>query len=163
MLVHNGSMRTKLPPPTQEIRLTIPVSAEVHDTFTRIAKAANMPVGRAMGEWLADTLDAASFMAQTMEKARSAPRLVAQELHSYALGIGDQTKELVEALRAKGAADRGAAVAGGGVGPTATATARAANKRVGAALDAFQFIPPPCNTGGKVPGGKKPKPQRGVL
>src|SRR5437868_6825572 len=85
-----------------EIRLTIPVTPEVHEAFQRIAKATRMPIGRAMGEWLADTLDAAQFMAQTLEKARAAPKLVAQELHAYALGIGDQSRELLDKLREEG-------------------------------------------------------------
>ena len=61
-----------------------------------------MSTGRAMGEWLADTLDAATFMASTMEKARAAPKLVAQELHAYALGLGDETGALLERMREKG-------------------------------------------------------------
>ena len=32
--------------------------------FTRIAKATKMPVGRAMGEWLGDTIEAAQLMAE---------------------------------------------------------------------------------------------------
>ena len=55
-----------------------------------------------MGEWLADTIDAAQFMAETMEKARAAPKLVAQELHAYALGLGDETGELLKRMREKG-------------------------------------------------------------
>lgn len=108
--------------PKDEIRLTIPVSADVHATFARIAAAANMPIGRAMGEWLGDTLEAATFMAQTMEKARAAPKLVAQELHAYALGMGDEAKALLEKLREEGRARAGAGTAGGGTsarpGPT---------------------------------------------
>ena len=41
-------------------------------------------------------------MAQTLEKARAAPKLVAQELHAYALGIGDQSRELLDKLREEG-------------------------------------------------------------
>lgn len=100
-------MRTTVYPP-KEIRLTIPVSSDVHDAFSRIAKAGNMPVGRAMGEWLGDTIDAAKFMADTMEKARAAPRLVAQELHAYALGLGDETGALIAKLREKGKTAAGA-------------------------------------------------------
>lgn len=103
-----NSPRTK----PAEIRLTIPVTVEVHEAFTRIADATKMPVGRAMGEWLADTIDAAQFMAQTLEKARQAPKLVAQELHAYALGIGDETGELLKKLRAGGQATVGRADAG---------------------------------------------------
>lgn len=103
--------------PTAEIRLTIPVSVEVHETFKRIAKASKMPVGRAMGEWLADTLEAAQFMAQTLEKARQAPKLVAQELHAYAMGLGDETAELLHKLREKGRGHGGEASASAGTTP----------------------------------------------
>lgn len=96
------SLSIKAEPPAAEIRLTIPVSAEVHEAFTRIAQATKQPVGRAMGEWLSDTVDAANFMAQTLEKARAAPKLVAQELHAYALGIGDETGELLRKIRDEG-------------------------------------------------------------
>jgi hypothetical protein len=92
-------MNTKTLPPSPEVRLTIPVSADVHEAFKRISNAGNMPVGRAMGEWLADTLEAAQFMASKMEEARIAPRLVAQELHSYALGLQEMTSETLAAVR----------------------------------------------------------------
>ena len=119
--------------PTQEkpksIRLTIPVSAEAHAAFTRIAKATGMPVGRAMAEWMDDTLDAANYLAETLEKAREAPRLVAQQLHAYALGMADEAGALVKQIREESRAkvsraERGAPASG---------------------------IPPSCNTGGKVP------------
>lgn len=141
-LVHAGAIITMRTPPTlpgvlsmtaerpkAEIRLTIPVSADVHEAFSRIAAAANMPVGRAMGEWLGDTLDAARFMADTMEKARAAPKLVAQELHAYALGMGDEAAALLKKLREDGRA-------GGGHGDGA-ATARPTAARP----------TPPSNTG----------------
>ena len=131
-VVHNARMIT---PSTKvkSIRLTIPVSPEVHDAFSRIAKAGSMSTGRAMGEWLSDTLDAASYLADTMEKARAAPRQVAQQLHAYALGLSDETGALLDQIR------RGSKAAGevdaqqpaaGGFGP---------------------LTPPSSNTGGKVP------------
>jgi hypothetical protein len=122
-------------PPTQEkpktIRLTIPVSAEVHEAFTRISKATGMPVGRSMAEWMDDTLDAAKYLAETLEKAREAPRMVAQQLHAYALGLSDETGQLLKDIRESsktrsGRAQPGLASAGG-------------------------VAPPSCNTGGKVP------------
>lgn len=93
-------------PPTSKkpetVRLTIPVTVEVHEAFTRIAKASKQPIGRAMGQWLEDTVDAANYLAQTLEKARSAPKLVAQELHAYALGLTDETGDLMDRIRAAG-------------------------------------------------------------
>jgi len=59
-----------------------------------------------MGEWLADTLEAAQFTAQKMEQARAAPRIVAREMHAYALGLTDETGSLIESLRAVGRTPR---------------------------------------------------------
>ena len=69
--------------PTKNVRLTISVTPEVHATFQRLSNASGMSISRAMGEWLGDTLDAADFMATTVERARSAPKLVIQELQAY--------------------------------------------------------------------------------
>lgn len=55
-----------------------------------------------MGEWLTDTLEAAEFMAEKVEQARAAPKLVMQEMHAYALGLADETGDLLERIRKKG-------------------------------------------------------------
>jgi hypothetical protein len=91
---------------TKNVRLTITVTPEVHQIFTRFAKAASMPVGRAMGEWLGDTIEAAAFTAQKMEEARAAPAMVAREMHAYALGIADETGSLLAKMRHAGEAER---------------------------------------------------------
>lgn len=136
-------MKTKLTPTPKEIRLTIPVSAEVHATFIRIAQAGSMPVGRAMGDWLADTVDAAKHMASMMEQARAAPSLVARELHSYALGLTDMTSDLITQLRTKSAAG--------------SAGAAAAPSETGASAGTSPY----SNTGGKVSGERTPKGSKG--
>jgi hypothetical protein len=74
--------------------LTIPVDAETHAIFQWLAKVNNTSTGRAMGEWLHDTVEAAELMASSMERARSAPKVVTAELHAMMLGMVDQTKEL---------------------------------------------------------------------
>jgi len=123
-------------------RLTITVSEEVHDVFKRMAKASGTSLSRCMGEWLADTIDGAAFVAQKMEEARAAPRMVAREMHAYALGLADETQSLIKAVKHK-----------------AAQTDRAAHgKRSAAAAGRSETpIPPPCNTGGKVPPGKGKK------
>jgi hypothetical protein len=112
--------------PSPNVRLTITVTPEVHATFQRLATAGGMSLSKAMGEWLADTVEAAEFTATKMEQARAAPKIVMREMHAYALGLADETGQLMDQLREKGRADRAAA------GPSAT-------------------IPPPSNTGGKGP------------
>ena len=61
------------------VRVTVPVRSDVLETFQRLAKAGSMSTGKAMGEWLADTSDAAQFMAQKMEQARAAVQGLADE------------------------------------------------------------------------------------
>ena len=129
-------MNKALSPP-KPARVSVPVSGEVLEASQRLARAGNMSTGKAMAQWLEDTIDAAQFMAQTLEKARQAPRLVARELHAYALGLGDETGQLLDnirsmsaAQRAEMAADTGGLQRGGSAGSSS---------------------PPSCNTGGKVP------------
>jgi hypothetical protein len=81
------------------IRVTVPVTPQVQEVFKRLSDASGVSMGRAMGDWLADTSDAAIAMADLMEKARQQPKLVASQLHGYALGLTDMTTELLEALR----------------------------------------------------------------
>lgn len=89
-------------PTTDPVRLSITVTPEVHAAFRRLADASGMSMGKAMGEWLGDTLEAVEFMAEKMEQARAAPRLVMQEMHAYALGLADETKQVLEQVRKRG-------------------------------------------------------------
>lgn len=128
-------MNKTLSPPIKPARVSVPVSAEALSAFQRLAKAGNMSTGRAIAEWLNDTVEAANFMAVTLEKAKVAPRLVSAQMHSYAQGLADETGELmmrVQAMakdeeRAWGALVTGAPATGLG-----------------------DPISPSCNTGGKV-------------
>ncbi len=128
-------MTKHLSPPSKPSRVSVPVSAEALEAFQRLAKAGNMSTGGAIAQWLEDTLDGVAYMAATMERARAAPKLVAQELHAYALGLADETGELIQKVRAMGLADRAAA-----------RDALASAPVTGLA----DPIPPSCNTGGKV-------------
>lgn len=125
----------------KKIRLTIPVTPEVHEAFTRIADSTSISVGRAMGDWLGDTLDAAQYLAETLEKARAAPKLVAQQLHAYALGLSDETGALMARIRE------------GGSGPTPGHAQR------GPEGVPDPLTPPSSNTGGKVPQPPKKGPE----
>lgn len=107
--------------PSERVRLTISVSPEVHRTFQRLAEAGSMSVSRAMGDWLQDTLEAAEFMASTMEKARAAPKMVIRELHGYALGLSDETGQMLQRMRGVGGAAPSARGAGAGGAPETSA------------------------------------------
>jgi hypothetical protein len=132
-------MTKTLSPPTRTPRVSVPVSSETLRVFERLASAGNMSVGRAMAEWLNDTVEAAEFMASKMEQARAAPKVVMRELHAYALGMADETGALMRQLAEKGKADRAAS----GAKPPQ--------------LVAEPSIPPSCNTGGKLPAKQQAK------
>lgn len=121
-------MDKTLSPPTKPPRVSVPVTAEVLHAFQRLAKAGNMSTGAAMAQWLADTVEAAEYMAATMERARAAPKLVMREMHAYALGLADETGQMMRDLAKKGEEARAAS----------TATRQRASVP----------IPPSCNTGG---------------
>ena len=113
---------TSTPSPTTEpVRLTITVTPEVHAAFRRLADASGMSMGKAMGEWLGDTLEAVEFMAEKMEQARAAPRLVMQEMHAYALGLADETKQVLANVKERERAGRTSAARARTGGPHAPA------------------------------------------
>ena len=92
-------MTKTLSPPTKPPRVSVPISAETLVIFERLAKAGNMSTGKAIAEWLSDTVEAAELMASTMERARAAPKIVTAELHAMMLGMAEQTKELADKYR----------------------------------------------------------------
>lgn len=122
------------------VRVTVPVSPDVLAAFQRLAAVQGVSTGKAMGEWLADTIGAVDAMASMLDKARQAPKLAAMEIHSYALGLTDVTSELLEHVKRRGAAS-------GARRPEARGTLAAPSA----------LTPPVGNTGGKVP--KPPKKQ----
>lgn len=133
-------------PPTRTPRISVPVDADTLEVFERLAKAGNMSTGRAMAEWLRDTVEAAELMASTMERARAAPKIVTAELHAMMLGMADQTKELKDRFAKLG---KDPSAVPGKAGRRTSADA-------GSFLDFVESlpksaIPPSCNTGGKVP------------
>lgn len=121
---------TSTPSPTT-VRVSVSVTPEVLESFQRLAKAGSMSVSRAMGEWLGDTVEAAQFMAEKMEQARAAPKIVMREMHAYAQGLADETGSLMERMRQEGAAARA--------------------RRSEADTPALTRRPPSGNTGGKGP------------
>lgn len=125
------------------IRLTITVEPHVHQVFQRLAKASGMSLGKAMGEWLGDTIEAVEFTASKVEEARLAPAAVMREMHAYALGMAEETGKLMDDLRQKGGDQRAA--------KSVKSMADAA-RAVGASqapLRPGSISPPSSNTGGK--------------
>ena len=141
-------MNHEIPPtPKKPVRTTITVDADVLEVFQRLASVTGMSQSKAIGEWLADTVDAAATMADLMQKARDQPKLVAAELRGYALGLSDLTADLLEQVKGKkgvpGADGKRSAAAPGKPFP-------------GGVRELFDGLTPPVgNTGGKLP--RKPK------
>ena len=138
-------------------RVSVPVSAEVLAIFERLAKAGNMSTGRAMAEWLSDTVEAAELMASTMERARAAPKVVTAELHAMILGLSDQSKELKDRFSKLGANARAKEPA-----PVPGKAGRRTSADAGSFADFVESLPrkenpPSCNTGGKLPKTEKTK------
>lgn len=129
-------MTKTLSPPSRTPRISVPVDSATLEIFERLAKAGNMSTGKAIAEWLSDTVEAAELMASTMERARAAPKIVTAELHAMMLGMADQTKELK---------DRFAKMKG----PIEGASGKRSAPRSDGPFEAW--VPPSCNTGGKVP------------
>jgi hypothetical protein len=116
---------------TERIRLTISVTPEVHEVFSRMAELSGGSLGKTMGDWLGDTIEGAQFVALKMQEARKAPMTVMREFQAYARGASHEIDGLVDQVRAGLAADR-------------AMQARPA-RQVG------RQAPPSSNTGGKVP------------
>jgi hypothetical protein len=136
-------MTKTVSPPTRPARVSVPIDAETLAVFNRLAKASSQSTGKAIAEWLADTVEGAELMASTLERARAAPKVVTAELHAMMLGMAEQTKELQDKFRKyKGTLDEWP-----GDGKRSAAPGRSAGG------------PPSCNTGGKFAGGKQPKPE----
>ena len=144
---------------TKYKRVMVPLTPEVQAVFERLSAAQGCSVGRAISDWLIDTMDGAEAIAGLVEKARREPILAMRQMHSYALGLGDMTTEILDGLRKATSKSEG----GGQQQPesgSAEADGRLPARSLRDVLDEAQsrgdaLYPPVGNTGGKVP--KKPK------
>lgn len=85
----------------ERVRVTVSMDPEVLDVFKRMAESGRMSVGRCIGEWCADTVDGAQFVAQQMERAKKAPQMVMREMQALGAGLQDMVKDTQEQLRAR--------------------------------------------------------------
>ena len=138
MVVRCGAICTMNRPPSSNIRLTITVTPEVHAAFQRMAETSSLPIGRCMGEWLADTLEGVEFVTAQLVKAREAPRQVVREMRQGLLGMSDEMDQLLADMRSKPIELPPGAAGGGPSGARRAASAAASPPR-------------PVIRGGKVP------------
>jgi len=122
---------------TERIRTTISLSPEAYDVFKRMAEAGNLSTSRCMGDWLADTIEAAEMITVKMEEAKRAPMRAVREMRAMVAGM---------VLTDDAAQVRGRSQPG-------LTAARARTDRAGGA-----GVPPSSNTGVLVPSlpGEKP-------
>ena len=67
-------------PPSQRVRVTVPVTPDTLEAFQHYADAAGISVGRAMGDWLRDQVSAVTYVAVQLEAVHEAPREIALQL-----------------------------------------------------------------------------------
>ena len=127
----------------EKTRVMVPITPEVKAVFERLAASQGCTVGRAISDWLSDTIDGAAAIADLVEKARKEPVAAMRQMHSYALGLGDMTNEILEGLRKATSKSAGAA------GAPSADTFRGLIDEAQARGDAI--YPPVSNTGGKLP------------
>jgi hypothetical protein len=146
------------------VRVTVPVHPEVLAAFQRLAAASGVSTGKAMGDWLQDTLEGALAMAEMLEKARAAPKQAVRQMHSYVLGLTDVTSELLADLSKR--SRRGATAAGrqtphsaGSAGEGAPPRGEGPTARKASAAAKAPLPPRTVIRGGKSP--KTPKKPKG--
>lgn len=140
----------------EKTRVMVPVTPEVKAVFERLAAAQGCTTGRAISDWLTDTIEGAAAIADLVEKARKEPVAAMRQMHSYALGLGDMTTEILEGLRK--ATTKGPAKAlqqppaGGSAGEAGVPSADTFRGLLDEAQTRGDAIyPPVSNTGGKLP------------
>lgn len=146
------------------VRVTVPVTPEVQEAFQRLAAASGISTGKAMGDWLKDTLEGALAMAEMLEKARAAPKQAVRQMHSYVLGLTDVTSELLADLSKRSrkgatAAGRQTPTSAGSAGEGAPPRGEGSTARKAAAAAKAPLPPRTVIRGGKSP--KTPKKPKG--
>jgi hypothetical protein len=63
----------------ERTRTTISLDPQVYEVFQRMADAAGISVSRCMGDWLADTIDAAQLATDKLLQIRRSPERAMQE------------------------------------------------------------------------------------
>jgi len=99
-------MTKPLPPSTilhidvdPKTRISVPIDAETRAVFQKLADASGVSLGRAIADWLRDTLDAAMQMAAMVEKAKERPRQAIRELNAMARGLVEVSEEFAADVR----------------------------------------------------------------
>lgn len=141
-----------------KVRVTVPVTPETLELFKRLAAVQGSSVGKAMGDWLADTGEAVESMTKLLADARRSPVKVARRLSAYASGVSDAAAELLEGIQAKSKRSKGVAADRASFSSDESGATATTKRPVSARKAAGKVLTPPVsNTGGKVSEARKPK------
>lgn len=75
------------------VRVTVSIDAEVLEVFRQQAEVLGVSLGRAIGDWCADTADSAQLVLGNIKRAKAAPAQVMRELQ-------DMSRALVKSVDA---------------------------------------------------------------
>lgn len=135
---------------TKNKRLSIPVTPEVEASFARLADATGVSVSKAMGDWLADTLEGVDAMAKLIGQAKGDTLKAARNMSAYAESLTLSGAEALDGLLKVAEHHKKAAQLEMQVRETASQAMRKAGRAAG-------VTPPVSNTGGKYKKKKNPR------
>jgi hypothetical protein len=95
LVPYSGTMKQPQKHRTR-VRLSIDLEPQVYERLRVCADKSRMGLGRFIGDWMGDSIDAAESVAATVERAHAAPATAARHLHSVALGLSTATWDLLE-------------------------------------------------------------------
>lgn len=87
---------------TERTRVTVSIPTEALEVYKKMAAAGGMSVSYCLGEWLADTVEGAQFLALKMEEARRAPQAVMREMQAMVSGLQEQISHDFQTIRQRG-------------------------------------------------------------
>ena len=131
-------------------RLSIPVTPEVQAAFARLADVTGISVSKAMGDWLADTVEGVDAMSNLIGKAKGDTLKASRNLSAYAESLTLSGAEVLEGLLKVAEHHQQAA-------QFAMLARETASKAMRKAGHAAGVTPPVSNTGGKVEKKKNSK------
>lgn len=71
----------------ERIRLTITITPEVHELFSRMSEAGGISLGRCIGDWLENTSEGAEFVANEVRKVKDLPKKVLEDIGALSRGM----------------------------------------------------------------------------
>lgn len=100
-------MTNKTPTPTkkkriQPTRLSVPLSPQLLQAFSTLAKVEGRGTGAAVAEWLEGQAESVLFIAKQLQEVKTKPRAVMGALHSYAVAMSEETGKTMYQMAMEG-------------------------------------------------------------